>query len=89
MGITHMDTTIRTAITDHIRTMATIALTTGTADIATIGATTVPITTIGTKLMWGSRNPKPSWLESNLEPVCFSGALCRQGQKKKARPLLL
>ena len=50
MGITHMDTTTRTAITDHIRTMATIiGPTMGTAGIG-ITATTVIITTIGAKL---------------------------------------
>jgi hypothetical protein len=46
-----MDTTIRTGIpiTDRIGTMATIGLTTGTADIA-ITATIDIITTIGIRL---------------------------------------
>jgi hypothetical protein len=49
MDITHMDTTIPTAITDRIHIMAIIDLTIGTAGTA-ITATTVTITTIGTKL---------------------------------------
>jgi hypothetical protein len=56
MDITHMDTT-RTAITDRIRTMATMGLhSIGTAGIA-ITATTIIITTviIGNKLTVGSR----------------------------------
>ena len=46
MGITRMDTTIRTAIIDRIRTMAIIGLTIGTAGTAIITVTT-DITTIG------------------------------------------
>jgi hypothetical protein len=49
MDITHMDTTIHTAITDHIRIMAIIGPTIGTADTAIITATTVTIV-IGAKL---------------------------------------
>jgi hypothetical protein len=44
MDITHMDTTIRTAITDRIRTMATTGLTMGTAGIAITTDTIVTIT---------------------------------------------
>jgi hypothetical protein len=43
MGITHMDTIIRTATTDRIRTTAITALTTGMADI---GTTATIVTTI-------------------------------------------
>jgi hypothetical protein len=46
--ITHLDTTIRTAITDRIRTTATTGLIIGTAGIA-ITIDTIVTTTIGTK----------------------------------------
>jgi hypothetical protein len=49
MGITRMDTTIRTATTGHIRTMAIIGLTMATAGIAIISAIIVTII-IGTKV---------------------------------------
>jgi hypothetical protein len=53
--ITHMDTIIRTAITDRILTMATTGLI-GTAGIA-ITTDTIVITTIGNKGDVESRNP--------------------------------
>jgi hypothetical protein len=47
--ITHMDTTIRTVITDRIRTMATTGLIMGTAGIA-ITTDTIVTTTTGNKV---------------------------------------
>jgi len=45
-----MDTLIRIAITDHIRTTATIGLTIGTAGTDIITATIVTITIIDSKM---------------------------------------
>jgi hypothetical protein len=83
--ITHMDTIIRTAITDRILTMATTGLI-GTGGIA-ITTDTIVTTTIGNKGDVESRIPT-NWLESNFEPVLFQNRHFTQGQKEKLRALL-
>jgi hypothetical protein len=68
--IIHMDTTIRTAPTiDRIGLMAITGLTIGAVGTVIITATIVPTTTaIGNR--W-TQDPeiRPSWLESDFEPV--------------------
>ena len=70
-------TGITRTVTITGRTMGTIGLIIGLADIVTT-VITGTITTIGTKL---TCKPRSSWLESSLEPV-FSNA-SRIGREKR------